>query len=642
MTRKRNARKRRRSNGVHVAADEATSNLHSGDIAEPTKAAEGAEATAPDNELVTDCDDTGTFLGVDYPDEDTGDGEALMSLQRLEADIRELHTRWADVEGELAARDMDINRLQEEREVQHAAFKSLQAELDEARLQEEESRAQADTIREKLAEQEIRLQAQVDEQVTKDQVIAAGIAALADMQAQRDALSQTGKALEQQLAEQSQDVDTARQQAQVQQTVIADLRVKNQEFEAYIDRRKADWDRLNEDLANYRDALAGMEQSLAGKAAEFAGQEEAKLQLSEAVIDLEKRCAEMDGRRAEREQANQELQGLLSECASEIESLKNELRQAEAAGTPLHAEIKEQACALSEAREEIRRLQAQALNDRQSAEAAEKALRDNADNEIQSMREQLDEALLATSQAQKELANSQQCITAMEADMQARQTQLDQVWSAAAATDEKLGRATDERDALQAECDDLKARLTEVQSEFADHRRITSLDLEASTGRAAELAAELQARNAALETLNRNVKMVGKINASVQRLDKQMSSGASTEENDAAAEQRTRRLMVAIQGEKKIRYPIYKDSMTIGRSPENDIQIRQKWISRQHARIVINDEAVTIEDMGSKNGILVNNKPISSGALNDQDMVDIGETRFQFVDLMHKPGETMN
>lgn len=95
--------------------------------------------------------------------------------------------------------------------------------------------------------------------------------------------------------------------------------------------------------------------------------------------------------------------------------------------------------------------------------------------------------------------------------------------------------------------------------------------------------------------------------------------------------------MVALDGKRKVRYPLYKDSMTIGRSSKADIQVPQKWISRQHARIVMDDDTVTIEDLGSKNGILINKQAVYAGELHNKDVVEIGDTQFQFIDLMDRP-----
>ena len=40
----------------------------------------------------------------------------------------------------------------------------------------------------------------------------------------------------------------------------------------------------------------------------------------------------------------------------------------------------------------------------------------------------------------------------------------------------------------------------------------------------------------------------------------------------------------------------------IGRAPEAQVRIRSTKVSRQHARILVEDDSATIEDLGSKNG----------------------------------------
>jgi len=57
--------------------------------------------------------------------------------------------------------------------------------------------------------------------------------------------------------------------------------------------------------------------------------------------------------------------------------------------------------------------------------------------------------------------------------------------------------------------------------------------------------------------------------------------------------------------------------LTIGRSPENDLQLSYPTISRHHARIrcVGSDEGYVIEDLGSSNGTLVNDEIVEPGKL---------------------------
>jgi ABC-type multidrug transport system ATPase subunit/pSer/pThr/pTyr-binding forkhead associated (FHA) protein len=60
-----------------------------------------------------------------------------------------------------------------------------------------------------------------------------------------------------------------------------------------------------------------------------------------------------------------------------------------------------------------------------------------------------------------------------------------------------------------------------------------------------------------------------------------------------------------------------RSELTIGRSPENDLQLDYRTISWRHARIrrVGSAEEYVIEDLGSSNGTLVNEQPVEPGVL---------------------------
>jgi pSer/pThr/pTyr-binding forkhead associated (FHA) protein len=69
---------------------------------------------------------------------------------------------------------------------------------------------------------------------------------------------------------------------------------------------------------------------------------------------------------------------------------------------------------------------------------------------------------------------------------------------------------------------------------------------------------------------------------------------------------------------------------TIGRTPDNDLQIDTKFISRHHAVILAAPAHTIIEDLNSTNGIMVNGRRIRRQPLRDGDMVSIGKTQFRF------------
>ena len=100
-------------------------------------------------------------------------------------------------------------------------------------------------------------------------------------------------------------------------------------------------------------------------------------------------------------------------------------------------------------------------------------------------------------------------------------------------------------------------------------------------------------------------------------------------------EQQVTRLMVAIDQNRAVKYPLYKGQMTIGRAPDSDIQIQRQHISRHHARLLNDEHHTFIEDLGSRNGVCVNALRIQQRQrLKNGDLIDIGKSQFQFVDLM--------
>ena len=79
-------------------------------------------------------------------------------------------------------------------------------------------------------------------------------------------------------------------------------------------------------------------------------------------------------------------------------------------------------------------------------------------------------------------------------------------------------------------------------------------------------------------------------------------------------------------------HPLDKKVMTIGRSRSNDIPVVSEKVSRVHARIIQTGSRLIIEDMGSKNGLLVNSKPKRYQALKHGDTFTIGTTEFELFD----------
>ena len=91
---------------------------------------------------------------------------------------------------------------------------------------------------------------------------------------------------------------------------------------------------------------------------------------------------------------------------------------------------------------------------------------------------------------------------------------------------------------------------------------------------------------------------------------------------------RVRRL-VRRQGAMDVVYPVGRRT-TIGRTPDNDIQIDVQNVSRHHAVLLANAGQCVIEDLNSTNGVQVNGHRTQRQVLHDGDIVTIGKTEFRF------------
>jgi type III secretion system YscD/HrpQ family protein len=82
-------------------------------------------------------------------------------------------------------------------------------------------------------------------------------------------------------------------------------------------------------------------------------------------------------------------------------------------------------------------------------------------------------------------------------------------------------------------------------------------------------------------------------------------------------------------------------SYIIGKDPEVcDIIFQDLSVSRQHAKISLDEQdQVSIEDLGSRNGTLVKGKPITESAtLQSQDLIALGTTSFMVIDREQSRG----
>jgi serine phosphatase RsbU (regulator of sigma subunit) len=87
------------------------------------------------------------------------------------------------------------------------------------------------------------------------------------------------------------------------------------------------------------------------------------------------------------------------------------------------------------------------------------------------------------------------------------------------------------------------------------------------------------------------------------------------------------------------RYPLLKARITIGRSRDSDIFLPDQWLSRQHAEIRQKPDGYYVNDLGSKNGTLLNGGRVTEEQrLRAGDIITLGEHVLTF-SLAGEPGD---
>jgi len=77
--------------------------------------------------------------------------------------------------------------------------------------------------------------------------------------------------------------------------------------------------------------------------------------------------------------------------------------------------------------------------------------------------------------------------------------------------------------------------------------------------------------------------------------------------------------------------PLEKELITVGRKPDNDIEIDNLAVSGHHARIFKMEDWFLVEDLNSLNGTFVNGKMIQESPLKNGDEILIGKHVLKFI-----------
>jgi general secretion pathway protein A len=118
-----------------------------------------------------------------------------------------------------------------------------------------------------------------------------------------------------------------------------------------------------------------------------------------------------------------------------------------------------------------------------------------------------------------------------------------------------------------------------------------------------------------------------------ERLREQELLSETTGEFATSGSLRFARIEILFRDQFVADYTLPAGRAIIGRTPDNDLQIRSKFVSRHHAQIVSDGAQSVVEDLNSTNGVFVKSQRVKRHELVDGDVIQLGEHKLLYRDL---------
>ena len=392
--------------------------------------------------------------------------------------------------------------------------------------------------------------------------------------------------------------------------------------------------------------------------------------------------AEIGARESQTEQLNEELSALresvtrkdklITKRDRKIRSLKSEIRQRDTDYRALSAQFDEVNRSLTELAHESERLEA-ALTVSESQFDAKQLQQqlDRSEEYADTIRRQLQDLIASKAAADREFDTVSASVTQITDENQRLKEELAQMSATADEMRSKLDSAgkrheeeirtlrfeLGEAQDTAVESEDLKTQLAadlvdargvkesleqtlaDVENSSAERIEKMQKKIDKLSGSNAEYERKLNAKSEAINALlgelakkTEQLESISEIENVIQDIDERMSeqSFRSGEPDRSANGERVSRVLMGTVDDQILRFPLFKDRLTIGRTNDNDIQLKAAYVSRRHAVIETEGDTTRIIDWGSKNGVIVNSEKIDEHALVHGDIVMIGNARFRY------------
>jgi chromosome segregation ATPase len=450
--------------------------------------------------------------------------------------------------------------------------------------------------------------------------------------------------LEAELTERAGEIARLQGVERERDALILELRGELQSRDLALNERAAELGRLRALTQDSGGAIADLERRLKLQANECTrlqievAERDARLvamqeEVSNAAAKVHERDEEYNAIRASHEALRQQLNRRVEEITGLITTVQNEKGRAAGLEAELNARVRAMAELESRQRvhEEIAESQARELDNWKEkwseiagavgekearlahlesdarVAAAELAVRAERINTLQKTIEDQADTLTAL---ERELRDKAETLARFEGDLRVAEDSMLRLES-------QLRQKNDQQSGVQRTLEEQRGQIRLLQDTLATR-----------DGAIARLEGELKASNEIIGNIQRDIRRLSgddSVPRAPARPEPPVAPSPAPEPELAA------RLLVRLDSETEVVHVINRKVTNIGRTDDNDIAIDTRYISRHHAKILAGPNATVIEDLGSTNGVYVNDHRVKGRqALTDGDIVMVGKTRFRF------------
>ena len=592
----------------------------------------------------TEAESDGNTVEFSRPDAQLGDADETISnlradlesraesIDKLQFDIEQLRSRWIGLEKEINVREDTANKLTEELKLAHSKQSHTDRLLEKRENEIELLQSQLSAKEQSLKESALHIEkAGTKGQESESRVVELQ-AQLHDAEEKLSILtneSQLERSEHQATKEQAQllaaEADNLNKEVAASRDSVAAL-------QRDIDCRKSDWDKQESRLLESEDRIQqlsrqledanqelqdsrAVEDGLNGRLTSLAATRDELLQeITQLQTDTQNKDAEMS---AAAKELLAEHTGVLAGKNFEVSELKNQITRTETYADKLRRQLQDQ-LVLTEGLETRKKhlevsLASANAEVREFSDRIEELKSRNAELTDEKSRLQADFEK-EMRQIRLELGEAQETVADRESLSQQLTSDLFDTKSFSSSLENRISAAEKENKATIAK---LKRKLKKIETLNDELNYKLSNKDNALAGMLTELSKR-----------SKEIKSTDAIEDVIHELDDRISE--QIEDTSGVEKARVTRLLIGNIDGQELRFPLFKDRLTIGRTVHNDIQLNAAYISRRHAAIVTDEDGTRIIDLGSKNGVYVNSRRVTEQALQNGDVVTIGSAEFKF------------